>query len=42
MESYAEIQVSELWIKAKSKKEVNKLLCNEGEVYLPLIKDVHH
>ena len=42
MESYEEIQVSELGIKAKSKKEVYNLLYNEGDVYLPLIEDVHH
>ena len=39
MDSFAEIQVSELGIKARSKKEVYNLLWNEGDVYLPPIED---
>ena len=42
MGSYAEIQVSELGIKAKSKKEVYNLLCNVGDVYFPPIEDAHY
>ena len=42
MESYAEIQVSVLGIKTKSKKEFYNPLYNEGDVYLPPIEDAHH
>ena len=37
MSTYVEIQVFELWLKSKSKKELYDLLCNEGDIYLPHI-----
>ena len=42
MNQFAEIQISELSLKSKSKKEVYDLLCNEGSIYLPPIEDAHH
>ena len=42
MDSLAEIQVSKLGIKARSKKEVYSLLWNEGDVCLPPIEDARH
>ena len=42
MQAYAEIQISELGLKSRSKKEHYDLLCNEGDIYLPLISDAHH
>ena len=42
MDSFAEIQVSELGIKTRSKKEVYNLLWNEGDVYLSPIEDAYH
>ena len=42
MDAFAEIQISELGLKSKSKKEVYDLLCNEGSIYLPPIEDAHH
>ena len=42
MDFLAEIQVSELGLKSRSKKEMYDLLCVEGEIYLPLIADAHH
>ena len=42
MQAYAEIQISELGLKSRSKKELYDLLCNEGDIYLPPISDTHH
>ena len=42
MDELSEIQISELGLKSKSKKEVYDLLCNEGSIYLPPIEDAHH
>ena len=42
MDAFSEIQISDLGLKSKSKKEVYDLLCNEGSVYLPPIDDAHH
>ena len=42
MELFAEIHAPELGLKAKSKKEVYDLLCNEGGIYFPPIDDAHH
>ena len=41
MDSYAEIQISEVGFKAHSKKEVYDLLWNEGEIYFPPIEDAY-
>ena len=42
MDTFAEIQISELGLKSRSKKEVYDLLCNEGSIYLPPIEDANH
>ena len=42
MDAFSEIQISELILKSRSKKEVYDLLCNEGSIYLPPIEDAHH
>ena len=42
MNQFSEIQISELSLKSKSKKEVYDLLCNEDSIYLPSIEDAHH
>ena len=42
MSPYAEIQISEIGLKSRSKKEEYDLLCNEGDIYLPPARDAHH
>ena len=42
MDSYAEMQISELGFKAHSKNEVYDLLWNEGGIYFPPIEDANH
>ena len=42
MNHYAEMQISQIGLKSKSKKEVYDLLWNEGYIYLPPIRDAHH
>ena len=42
MNEYEEITINELGVKSKSKKEVYDLLCNEGDIYLPRLKDSNH
>ena len=41
VDSYAEMQISELVFKAHSKKEVYDLLRNEGRIYFPIEDDNH-
>ena len=42
MADFCEIAINELAIKYRSKEEVYNLLCSEGAVYLPPIKDTSH
>ena len=42
MDDYAEIHISELGIKSRSKKELYDLLWNEGGIYFPPIADANH
>ena len=42
MADFCEIKINELAIKCRSKKEVYNLLCKDGAVYLPPVKDTSH
>ena len=42
MNHYAEIQISQIGLKSRSKKEVYDLLWNEGDIYLPPIRYAYH